>query len=76
MVLSSRDPVRFAEFVAGRTTNLQGTMQIAGIAVRRQIEKKCTASGLNFFPAITELVYGSRIGSTTGREEAFEGFRG
>jgi hypothetical protein len=39
-------------------------MQIAGIAVRRQIEKKCTASRLNFSPETTELVYGPMIGST------------
>jgi hypothetical protein len=38
-------------------------MQIARITVRRQIEK-CTASGLTFSPATTELVYDSMIGST------------
>jgi hypothetical protein len=50
-------------------------MQIAGIAVRRQIEKKCTASGLNF-----SCYYGIGVWLDdrfyNGREDAFDGLRG
>jgi len=65
-----------AELSQGLTRNLQGTVQIAGIAARCQIKNKCIAFGLNFSPCyygigvwIDDRLY-NRLGA------GFERFRG
>ena len=70
--MSSRDLVRLLN-CRRADQDSQSIMEIAAIAVRRQIEKKCTVSGLNFSSATTELVYGSMIGSKMAEKRLLRG---